>query len=427
MIYKDILVDHTSIHALISGVTDKKSLPWKALEVFHFIEEVLLSDRVWVCDTVNKQTAENTERFFDLLRKHGLSTYENTGSLVLTRFTKDDILSCCKSAAVDVDRYVNSVDVERLSDISKTNMLLRPKGSQPLDFTAVTKIPFGSNDAEEFIQAALKERGWLPMAAMPLLNPHLYRWLEDFEISHPSPDHYAYRQLNTIFRWQFNEKICKKLAGNINSPVSYVPAIGRVQTIEEVLSKDFHRKKAIVRSLIAEVIDREDDLKAALGGLTPTARYPLPFLGIWVFSQLSSNPTIDELFQKIAELRTDRKILRFKSLLQDIDEENAYYIQQELQAEVQDFVKKQRSLKQSRPKKFEASIKIPLLLFDVEIKKDFDAIALSNLIKKQIKRVTKDEMTVILTGLVEDCFSTLNLEDDTLDKLTSVLLSGKLT
>jgi hypothetical protein len=426
MVYNEILIDHTSIHALISGVTDKKSMSWKALEVFHFIEEALLSNKIWVCDTVSRQTAENTQKFFDLLRKHGLSTYSNTEGFVLVHFSGEDISSCCRSAAVGVEKYVSSVNVADLSDVAKTNMLLRPKGVQPLDFPAIVNIPFGSDEAENFIQSAFRERGWLPMAAMPLLNPHLYQWLQDFVTNYPSSDCYAYRQLNTICRWQFNEKICGKLSREKGLPVNYVPAAGRVKTIEKVLKNNFDIKKAIIRRLLTNTIDREDLLKESLGQLTPTTRFPLPFLGVWVFSQLSSTPTIDELLQKIAELRVDKRVLRFKSLLQSINEDNAIYIQQELNAEIKSFARKHKNTKQSNLGKVEASVNVPLLPFGgIKLKKEIDTSTLISAIGKKIKRFTQDEGTVILTGLVEDCFS-LDLESETFNKLRYILQSGQL-
>lgn len=318
--FKEILIDHTSVHALrpFAGSADQLSV--RANELLQFVENLLLADVVWICDTVTSETMHETMRYYRILLKHGIARTKYEGSVRIAEFNQEQILKAVTAAATPIKDTVaryGASDWRRLSGTLAYRM--RPAGAQPVDFRSLAAIPFASQQAAEYIQTGLKEMGWKTAALAPLLSAPLHLWLQGLVATFPDPASPVYDTLNTVFRWRYNEQLAMILSGPEAQPIDYVPAIGRAKSIEYLSEYSWAARLRHIERNASEAITGRDDVATMFLGLGPTIDYPLPLFGAWAVSQLTPGCTLDHLIEKISELKRSPEIISVKRWLIDAD------------------------------------------------------------------------------------------------------------
>lgn len=318
--YKEILLDHTSMHAMRPFQQGTDQLAVRANELLQLIEHLLLADVVWICDTVTRKTMSETLVYYKEFIRHGLANPRSDGGIRIAHFTPEQIRGAAKSASALIRDTITRYDANDLLRLSGTSAYgTRPTGAQPFDFHSLAAIEFGSQQAEDYIQDGLQELGWKTAALAPLLNSSLHFWLRGLVANIPDPVSPVYTTINTVFRWRYNEQLALLLSKPEGCGVDYVPAIGRARSIEYFTETSWAAKLRRLEQESTQAIENRGELLKMFDGLGPTFDYPLPLFGTWVVSQLKPGCTLSDLIEKIAELRYSSEVISVKQWLLEAD------------------------------------------------------------------------------------------------------------
>lgn len=431
--YKEILFDHTSLHVFrpeenLSG----QALRFRTREMLHFLDSFLLSDVMWLCDTVTNRTMKISQSVIDKLAEHGLTNARSDGKVRLTRFTNSQIEKCCSECARTSYDALAAMDESILTNHSQaSHYSVRPGGAQPLTFPDVTRIPFGSEQSQEFVSKAMSSRGWGPMSTVPLMNPDLYQWLLDFVALHPNPEDPAYSRLNTVMRWKFNEILADELStlGKTQHLVNYAPALGRAITIKGVsshywLSKYIDVEKALSKGRVDE---QWETAHKFLSEIQTNRKISLPLLGIWVLSGLEENCTIDDLFESLARANTDTNIVSLRRWLAKASDEEISRASQGIANDLSKILRKSRRNKSRVSQTAQHEMAFPIVPFfsNLKIIHKFD-MATTTLREKQDFLCSfwpALRARTVVSGLVSDTFQRQVQEADLSKRTASIIKS----
>ena len=297
----------------------------KTRELLQFIDIFLLTDVMWLCDTVTESTMDISRTVIDRFAAHGLTNPRSDGKFRLTRFTDSQIRDCCTICARAVTESLTAIGEGALISTS-LGYSLRPAGAQALTFPSIVETPYGTQQSEDFVNNAIGSRGWGPMSAIPFLNPDLYRWMKAFTAAHPNETDAVYTQLNTIFRWKFNETLAEKLSVSEGRKCSvhYAPALGRAMTVKQLATIEWDKNRSFFERQLLHGISN-DEKKIAdtfLSTIHPSKHIPIPLIGIWILSQLKEDCTIDDLLVEIARLNANNDLIKFKQWLSTASEQD---------------------------------------------------------------------------------------------------------
>jgi len=417
-LYSEILIDHTSLHAIIGR---QSYLPEYFIghfrELCRFIEYTLLADVVFICNTVTPETMDVTQRALELFLKHGLTNPRGDKKFRTGTFTHQMIRDACTGAAHKMYEDVHSFNVKDLRAVSTVNSdyLLRPLGAQNLNFRNVANIPFGTDKTEEYIQEYIPKLGWGPTSCIPLLNSNLYVWFQGIAKQIRSDFDAAFSTINTISRWKFNEQLSSVLSTN-DAAVRYIPSYGRAEVIDQFLRHTWEKNLEDLEKFFNKKIRENEVLEKIFVEMAPTAEHRLPVLGMWVVSKLPENPTFEHLIEQIVALQshkyvTELKRYIFTDTLLELDRIN------------RDITREIKAYKKVQPKGaldqvlIETSVKIPLPFIEFTSGNKRTVPELLHSITKRFDH----PVTTLLTGFIKDIVPLATLKTDVFDKAKSVL------
>lgn len=416
-LYSEILIDHTSLHSLMKSKTESENLVPRMRELFKFIENILLSDVVWICDTVTPQTMSITEGFIEMFLKHGLAHSRADGKFRVGKFTNNQIRNACLNASKDVFEYVNKFSIKELRESVDRNVYqLRPFGAQEMNFESIAKIPFNSLESEKYIQKCLIDLGWGPSSCLPLLDSNLYTWFKEISKHSISNSDVAYSQFNTICRWKFNKELAELLSDN-EQKVNYVPSYGRSKTLLSLNKYEWQQKLEQIEVASNHAIRTDDTIINIFREVSPTYDFPVPLLGMWIISKLSDKPTFEDLLEKIAEYQNSDLINQLKANLFSDSNIETNRIKEEISKELKYNQKKRNKTELS----YEAVIKIPIIPKFVDLQAKATKKYATPDVKKWIREQFNHNLTTLLTGFIEDIVKVEKSNSEILNKAKSIL------
>jgi hypothetical protein len=304
----DLLIDHTAIHSLKRRPTLSEDLPRRTRELLQVTEQLLLAEKIWICDSVTEETQAQTMEFVDRLTSQGLVRAKNDGVLRIARFSPAQIKTACQLAAPRLYELLSNRPPSVIASLmTEESYLLRPSGAQPLSYQSLSAYRFGTNDALSYCSRATAGKGWLPSSALPLMNSDLYRWFRNALREFPDDNDPFWEKFNAMSRWVFNEQLAVQL-GSEESRTFYAPALGRAKLLDRLATQGWVGKLEGLEKSLSKYFREDPAFLASLAELSPANSTRLPIFGIWVFSRLSQRPSLEDLVQAISDLRKSKQV-----------------------------------------------------------------------------------------------------------------------
>ena len=318
--YREILVDHTSFHALQERGIDSRRISFATRQLLQLVENILLADTVWLTDTVTPGSMQVTAKTLEVFEKHGLNDARSEGKIRVARFTDSTLREVCERAAPRVFNIVQNIQGDDLlMPGSQLKYALQPAGAQSINYDRIRSLYLGSEEAEDYIGASIEARGWLPVSTLPLLHPDLWEWFQDLTASINDPS--ALRSFSTICRWQMNVEAARRLSVNA-STIDYTPALGRSVTIEKVVRHSAASKLRSLESQINRTLWDMRNVGEHLKQMGPTIDFPIPLIGLWVILGLPERCTQDHLAERLVELQKHSWIRSLRDFIASADEDS---------------------------------------------------------------------------------------------------------
>lgn len=319
------LIDHTGFQALLLSEIPPESVGRKAHELLQLTELFLFADNVLLADRAEHPTLQTTAMAYDYLRKHGLTKESKGGIVQVVPLSSTQNRDACSRAAPLICEAVRALPEDTWRDIAAAQgMAIRPAGIPAIDLPSVIAIPYGSDQAEEFIRSAVeRDDTWHMTAAVSLLDPSLYLWLQEICTHHPDRQDRLFSYLNTLFRWHINAQLARTVAEADSTPgyhVAYAPAVGRAAVLARYATRSWPtRLRLLERKLTPSVRSTvgQDAWNEFVSFLGPTIDAEIPLLGLWIWLELPESPTLDDLVAGIREARDHEYVTAVRAYLKD--------------------------------------------------------------------------------------------------------------
>ena len=384
-------------------------------ELFKFIENVLMTDIVWICNTVSTESMAVSQTFIDKFIKHGLANPRGEGKFRVGNINLNTLNAACASAAANVFNIVSDLDINDLglSMIYDKMYQLRPDGAQEVDYSAIKNIKIGSDEAQNYINETLPSLGFGAISCMPLLNYDLYQW---FKLNYKNSKKYypAYLHFNSLCRWMYNQELAYVLSTD-SSSVKYVPSFGRAISLNSFTQFSWNKRIESIQLSASPAIKSNQILREYFSKIGPTLDYPMPLLGMWVVNNLPENPRFEDLLDALAKLQESDIIKTIKQYLLSENNFDLERLSREISSEVN--YKLKRKINTENSMNIEGIIKLPLLPIQIKLSKK---ITIDD-VKEIGRSLFKHEISTILSGFILNL--TLSTEQSNIFKKAKSILT----
>lgn len=333
-------IDNTTLHALAErgDELNLETIGIHARQLFQIIEHLLLADTIWIADTERGKTWDTSEGLLNLLQDFDFSIGLTRGVVRKYHFTEKEHKECCSLSAPLILKSLNRLNPEDLRNCIKgLHYDFRPKHVKPTRFPELLNIPFGSEEADEFIQLGMKECMWEATATPVFQHAPLYSWLREFVSQVPDSKDLAYAQINTIFRWRINEQLAASVSRKHSLPVMHAPAFGRAVSIEKYSKVSWARNLSMLEKEIALAFSHlraDAGWNIILSEIGPNLECEFPLFSIWILLSLPVDCSREQLLETIKIKRNDERVRRIKEWLSASSLDEVKRVSEEIVKEV---------------------------------------------------------------------------------------------
>lgn len=428
----EVLIDHTTLHALRKGPVDRETLDLRALGLLQLVEHLLLFETIWVSTFDSASVLDESHEIFELFHKFGMADTAQTAPVRWAQVTREEYRRACRRAAPKISDRLHCASASKLRDEFRAVKLAdRPSGAQELGFSKVASIVPESDAAHSYIEKAMETKGWEKVGCVPLLHAPLHRQVKDLVEQVEGDDDIACRQLNVVMRCELNAA----LAMEISSDAVHSPAFGRGFRLEKRAETLWRDSRGRMEKALNPVLRRygdEMDMNELISWLGPTLDSEVPLFGIWLLLKLPENCTREQLLEQIALERgkSGGPVRKMGHLLatthDDTWEEACREVEKELLGTLP------RSARPVRPpswkRESKMSVKLPFGLFQYEwsFKKAEETMnaPFRDWFVSIHRKMLLSEQALVLTGFVEALLNEAPIYDKIRQRVASLIQEG---